>query len=380
VYYTTGTVGTCIEHPEMGKTQLFRRDVDYVMLGDIFRNPRVHTGKGYFEASQLGQKRPASFLGGAHDDEETVLREYLSSMLPQVELVQSRLREIEQKKAEDAQKRARAEQQQREAAEAARLAEERRLEAIRAAEEEARLAQEREEREERERQREAERLAKSRRDRHINARGTRAAYHLDNGVYFPETLTNTRCVAIAGGGYVAVSNSGSCSWDNIPSNVIDVLNRQQNKNVDYIAIGPSNEYFIRKMNGKVFYSGSHEFVSFMNDRSDGVRYITFAEEGAFFIEYDDGGYEYSSNLSDILPYDVFHTITSSHIAHFWFCARTYWCTDYTPYCIVYDNGAVQYDNLPRNLQDWFEDEMKTGNKVKVVLADSSNDNYFVRYS
>lgn len=47
VYYTTMTVGTCLDHPKQGKTQLFRRDVTEKELEMILRNPRVHTHKGY---------------------------------------------------------------------------------------------------------------------------------------------------------------------------------------------------------------------------------------------------------------------------------------------------------------------------------------------
>lgn len=47
VYYTTGTVGTCLNHPRQGKTQLFRRGVSLDTLEDIFVNPRIHTGRGY---------------------------------------------------------------------------------------------------------------------------------------------------------------------------------------------------------------------------------------------------------------------------------------------------------------------------------------------
>ena len=48
VYWTTGTVGTCMDHPQKGKTQLFRRNVSVATLREIFRNPRVHTGDGYY--------------------------------------------------------------------------------------------------------------------------------------------------------------------------------------------------------------------------------------------------------------------------------------------------------------------------------------------
>jgi len=48
VYYTTMTVGTCIDHPKKGKTQLFRRNVSMETLTKIFRNPRIHTQRGYY--------------------------------------------------------------------------------------------------------------------------------------------------------------------------------------------------------------------------------------------------------------------------------------------------------------------------------------------
>lgn len=48
IYLTTGTVGTIIEHPKKGSKQLFRKKVDMNLLRHIFRNPRTHTGKGYY--------------------------------------------------------------------------------------------------------------------------------------------------------------------------------------------------------------------------------------------------------------------------------------------------------------------------------------------
>lgn len=54
VYYTTGTVGTCMNHPIKGKTQLFRRNVTLNELDKLFANPRSHTGKGYYR-KHVGQ-------------------------------------------------------------------------------------------------------------------------------------------------------------------------------------------------------------------------------------------------------------------------------------------------------------------------------------
>ena len=57
VYYTTGTVGTCLNHPTKGKTQLFRRNiVTLEQLEAIFRNPRKHTGQGYYTRNNASQE------------------------------------------------------------------------------------------------------------------------------------------------------------------------------------------------------------------------------------------------------------------------------------------------------------------------------------
>ena len=48
VWYTTHTVGSALDHPVQGKTQLFRQAIDFdTELEDLFKNPRKHTGRGY---------------------------------------------------------------------------------------------------------------------------------------------------------------------------------------------------------------------------------------------------------------------------------------------------------------------------------------------
>lgn len=41
------TVGTYMDHPKKGKTQLFRRNCTEAEVRAILKNPRLHTGKGY---------------------------------------------------------------------------------------------------------------------------------------------------------------------------------------------------------------------------------------------------------------------------------------------------------------------------------------------
>ncbi len=56
VYYSTMTVGTCLNHPKKGKTQLYRRNVDEAELRKIMVNPRVHLNKGYRERKHAPDK------------------------------------------------------------------------------------------------------------------------------------------------------------------------------------------------------------------------------------------------------------------------------------------------------------------------------------
>lgn len=49
VYQTKMTVATCLSHPKKGPSQLFRKNVTLDMLDQIFKEPRLHTGKGYYK-------------------------------------------------------------------------------------------------------------------------------------------------------------------------------------------------------------------------------------------------------------------------------------------------------------------------------------------
>lgn len=43
IWYSTGTVGTAMNHPKHGPTQLYRKHCDYDRIAKIMANPRVHT-------------------------------------------------------------------------------------------------------------------------------------------------------------------------------------------------------------------------------------------------------------------------------------------------------------------------------------------------
>jgi hypothetical protein len=53
IYVTKMTVGTCINHPTKGKTQLFRKHQTIASIKEILKNPRIHTNEGYYQKAEL---------------------------------------------------------------------------------------------------------------------------------------------------------------------------------------------------------------------------------------------------------------------------------------------------------------------------------------
>ena len=59
VWCSTGTIGSYLNHPRRGKSQLFRREIyDHRDLQEVFENPRVHGHGGYYERQQQPQQTP----------------------------------------------------------------------------------------------------------------------------------------------------------------------------------------------------------------------------------------------------------------------------------------------------------------------------------
>ena len=49
VYLTKMTIASAINHPKKGKKQLFRWGLSPDEVNKIFKNPRLHTKRGYYE-------------------------------------------------------------------------------------------------------------------------------------------------------------------------------------------------------------------------------------------------------------------------------------------------------------------------------------------
>jgi len=87
VYYTTGTVATSLDHPRLGRNQLFQRNVNLQQLEEIFRNPKLHTGKG------VHRRVPANEQ--VVPDELCAARAQLQRLMVDQTLIQQQVKELQ---------------------------------------------------------------------------------------------------------------------------------------------------------------------------------------------------------------------------------------------------------------------------------------------
>jgi hypothetical protein len=335
VYYTTGTVGTCIHHPRQGRTQLFRRNVSLTMLPQIFRDPRIHTGTGYHRRVRQRRATCAVCLFAesrvtlrpcGHDQlcmgcaDQLPRRDgRLTCPICRAECIYAPREEgnplAEEYEAEAALALLRAEESElqariqavqavisaaneRRAAEARRQEEERqRAAAAAAAAEQARQAEQR-------RQQEQERQAQLERER--AARGSRIKYAL-----LPkskETIDNsfgstTLSVALNDddGAFVIQEGGGFSYSAGMPDGLYELMQQEKKKRRNkrtpsYVALGSRERYYVRFTDGSSQWSGDGEdFNQKIRDGGSrgGISSVAFGEPGAWFIVYGDGGW---SNL------------------------------------------------------------------------------------
>ena len=82
VYWTTGTVGTCVLHPRQGHTQAFRRDVTPSLLEKLMLNPRLHTDTSYRRKRSRGNSSSstsssATFIIDPADEESELIKQQM---------------------------------------------------------------------------------------------------------------------------------------------------------------------------------------------------------------------------------------------------------------------------------------------------------------
>ncbi len=231
VYFTTRTVATCLDHPFHGKTQLFRRAVSDEELEALFRNPRSHTGKGFYKVPLI----PAL-------EEEDALREEIAQVARKKLELEAML-----KRREDA-NRAKREREERE-----RIEREKRERIER---------EEREKREKRERNALEARLGEEqaklskRATRSIRGQVTHRLFHPNIHTQLCEILDNlgATAVEIAVGEHCFLSCDEDGSWacgGRLPQKLFHILrNRGHNltnphTRLNYAALGSFDRYYVR---------------------------------------------------------------------------------------------------------------------------------------
>jgi len=336
VYYTTGTVGTCINHPRQGRTQLFRRNVPLETLPELFRDPRIHTGTGYHRrvrqrrdtcAVCLDRESQVTLRPCGHDQlcmgcadqlprrdgrltcpicrAECIYAPVQGNPLAEeyeaeAALAQLRVEEAElQTRIQDVQGVINAAQERR-AAEARRQEQERqRAAAAAAAADEARRI-------EQQRQQERERQAQLQRER--AGRGTQKKYALHpNARETIDKSFGSATVSVAlnesDGAFVIQEGGGYAFSAGMPDALYNLLQQEKNKRRNkrspaYVALGSEDRYYIRFTDGSSQWSAvdGDNFSESVRAGSSkgGIRSVAFGKPGCWFIVYENGGW---SNLS-----------------------------------------------------------------------------------
>ena len=289
VYYTTGTVGTCLEHPRLGKTQLFRRGCTMEALATIMANPRVHTGKGYYKRKNAETNAPQTFC------ENTALRRELQGLEEELEsLVKKRRGLLQFLESKDASRAAQAQ-----AAVEAQKTQDAQTAAIR------------------KRQREAEEKDIERKNqavqKEISHRGKMMTYllaeHLSSVLDEQDkSRLNSACCIALGDGYFFLWGDGDCMYRDIPRQLHNKINGRQKSlpKPEYVAMGSPDRYYVRFADGSSQWSAPPEFTSAINGTGKNVAKVAFGESGGYynsaywFILFSDGSCQWDPDLPDNL--------------------------------------------------------------------------------
>ena len=318
VYYTTGTVATCLDHPWQGKTQLFRRDVSMSLLRQLMREPRLHTGTGYHRRNVRARRDPcvvcldkqphvtlvcghtpicrgcADQLPRASDglvrcpvcrtassigEDATAPADEEAEALAQVSRLRDQARDLaeqtQQAEAVLAAFRARREERQRREAEERRRREEaRRAEEARQAEEARRTA-----------------LHETRR-----SRGNRINFFLSHADDVADMFTDTtKCVSTNGSATIFLYENGSWAWTaGLPGQLYNKLKGRSRSlpSPTYVAIGTGNRYYIEFADGQAQWSSPDDMNKYIRreaEKNGGIASVAFGEDyDTYFIVYKNG--------------------------------------------------------------------------------------------
>ena len=201
------------------------------------------------------------------------------------------------------------------------------------------------------------------------AKGVKCSWSLTYSESAPQHTADVACVAIGGGGFCAVDNSGNVFFHGVPDNVYDILKRQQFKNVDYVAIGRNGQYFLQKQNGRQYMGGLPSNLEESIREHGSVKTLVLGGSYQFFVQFSNGRV-FWSGLSD----KVNSIIRINPVVSLWIGDND--SIYYLKYSV---NGTERcsYKNLPYKMQKY---ATNTSMNIRQMLYDKDTDTCFVRYN
>ncbi|ORY33919.1 hypothetical protein BCR33DRAFT_771114 [Rhizoclosmatium globosum] len=111
VYYTTQTVATSVGHPLKRKSQLFRQNVTWTELAQIFEYPKSHISKSLHRTTLAHNNSKEEDIIEHDIEEESAIRSHLKNLEFQVRECQALLQTVLLKKQKEAEMKRKAEEQ-----------------------------------------------------------------------------------------------------------------------------------------------------------------------------------------------------------------------------------------------------------------------------
>ena len=330
--------------------------------GEIFDNPRVHTGAGYYRKDDL------SYSSSSSSSSESALRSSLSSiedrcasLIAEHASVSSQLRSILFEEAEVKRKEAERIEEKRRKAE---LEEKARKDAELRAENERVKAQ-------------AVRLMlieQMKTDEMNSKRGNNFNYFLRFTKCFPPTMDTTKVVALSNGGYIRINDNGLESYHGIHYDASEAVDREKFENCacSYLACGRNGQYYIAKKNGKSTFKikcqGLREAI---DKNSTSVQLLAFGQDDyTYYVKFNDGSSEWNGNISESFSKICkVHPVKDVHLG------------SNGSYFVRYElhgEEKISCKGLPSEVMSYCNKYKQK--PVKQVLVDEDSDTWFVRYS
>ena len=279
VYYTTGCVGSVIQHPKhVSRTQMFRRDCTLEELEEIFSNPRVHTGKGYQRRQDM---KPAP---GESDREEVDwlrrelkdVEENIAGLTASRDEFRTRIDALEE--AEKAKARAIEEAKK---AEARAIAEAKKAKARAIAE-----------------AKKAEAEAERKRDRSLNYHFT--AFHSKTlQKMSTKHIEDVRCVAMGGEATLMIRDDGRWYYTpDVPTDFFESNMRGlRGKKCIYVAMGSNDRWYCKFDDGSHWWGSDvpDDLSDAIDENSSLVNYMAFGEDyDSYFVMFENREYTWNN--------------------------------------------------------------------------------------